>query len=121
MKTKFTNIAVVDGLAYGLSDGILECVRISSGQRLWKKGRFNHGQILMIDDIIVVQDEDGPLHFIRPHATGFEMLLSMDAMEGTSWANPALFDNRLIVRNATTIVCYELPLTPARRTGADKR
>jgi len=111
LKTKYTNIVVVDDLAYGLSDGILECVQISTGDRLWKKGRFNHGQIMMIDDIIVVQDEDGPLHFIRPHATGYDSLLTVAAMEGTSWANPALFDNKLIVRNATTIACYELPIS----------
>ncbi len=111
LKTKFTNVVAVDDMVYGLSDGILECARISTGERVWKKGRFNHGQILMIDDIIVVQDEDGPLHFLRPHETGFDNLLTVDALEGISWANPAVYDNKLIVRNATTVVCYELPIT----------
>jgi outer membrane protein assembly factor BamB len=110
LKTKYTNIVAVDDLAYGLSDGILECARISTGERLWKKGRFNHGQILMIDDIIVVQDEDGPLHFLRPHETGFDNLLTVEALDGISWSNPAVYDNKLIVRNATTVVCYELPI-----------
>jgi outer membrane protein assembly factor BamB len=111
LKTKFTNIVAVDDMVYGLSDGILECARISTGERVWKKGRFNHGQILMIDDIIVVQDEDGPLHFLRPHETGFDNLLTVQALEGISWANPAVYDNKLIVRNATTVVCYELPIS----------
>lgn len=111
LKTKYTNIVAVDGLAYGLSDGILECVRISSGERVWKKGRFNHGQIMMIGDVIVVQDEDGPLHFLRPHETGFDNLLTVEALDGISWANPAVYDNKLIVRNATSVACYELPIT----------
>jgi outer membrane protein assembly factor BamB len=111
LKTKYTNIVAVDDLAYGLSDGILECVRISTGERVWKKGRFNHGQILMINDIIVVQDEDGPLHFLRPHETGFDTLLTVEALEGISWANPAVYDNKLIVRNGTTVACYALPIT----------
>ncbi len=111
LKTKYTNIVAVDDLAYGLSDGILECVRISTGERVWKRGRFNHGQILMIDDIIVVQDEDGPLHFLRPHETGFDNLYTVEALDGISWANPAVYDNKLIVRNATTVACYELPIT----------
>lgn len=111
LKTKYTNIVSVDDLAYGLSDGILECARISTGERVWKKGRFNHGQIMMIDDIIVVQDEDGPLHFLRPHETGFDELLTVEALDGISWANPAVYDNKLLVRNATTVVCYELPIT----------
>jgi outer membrane protein assembly factor BamB len=111
LKTKYTNIVAVDDLAYGLSDGILECVRISTGERVWKKGRFNHGQIMMIDDVIVVQDEDGPLHFLRPHETGFDNLLTVEALDGISWANPAVYDNKLIVRNATSVACYELPIT----------
>lgn len=110
LKTKYTNIVAVDDLAYGLSDGILECARISTGERVWKKGRFNHGQIMMIDDIIVVQDEDGPLHFLRPHETGFDKLLTVEALDGISWANPAVYDNKLLARNATTVVCYELPI-----------
>ena len=111
LKTKYTNILAVDDLAYGLSDGILECARISTGERVWKKGCFNHGQIMMIDDIIVVQDEGGPLHFLRPHETGFDKLLTVEALDGISWANPAVYDNKLLVRNATTVVCYELPIT----------
>ena len=31
LKTKFTNIAVFNGFAYGLSDGILECAELSTG------------------------------------------------------------------------------------------
>ena len=60
---------------------------------------------------IVVQDEDGPLHFLRPHETGFDNLLTVEALDGISWANPAVYENKLIVRNATTVVCYELPIT----------
>ena len=78
---------------------------------MWKKGRFNHGQIMMIGDVIVVQDEDGPLHFLRPHETGFDNLLTVEALDGISWANPAVYDNKLIVRNATSVACYELPIT----------
>ncbi len=65
----------------------------------------------MIDDVIVVQAEDGPLHFLRPHETGFDNLLTVKALDGISWANPAVYDNKLIVRNATTVACYELPIT----------
>ena len=31
LKTKFTNVAIYNGYAYGLSDGILECVQLFSG------------------------------------------------------------------------------------------
>ena len=33
MRTKFTNVAIKDGYAYGLSDGILECIELATGER----------------------------------------------------------------------------------------
>ena len=39
LKTKFTNVAIHEGHAFGLSDGILECVRLDDGARRWKAGR----------------------------------------------------------------------------------
>jgi outer membrane protein assembly factor BamB len=46
LQTKFTNVVIHDGHAYGLSEGILECVEAMKGQRKWKSGRYGHGQIL---------------------------------------------------------------------------
>src|SRR5205085_10268765 len=46
LQTKFTNVVVHGGHAYGLSEGILECVSLAAGKRNWKAGRYEHGQIL---------------------------------------------------------------------------
>src|SRR5205085_10051877 len=43
LQTKFTNVVVRGGHAYGLSEGILECVELASGKRRWKSGRYGHG------------------------------------------------------------------------------
>ena len=61
MKTKFSNVAIRDGFAYGLDDGILSCVEIETGTRRWKKGRFGYGQILMVDDESVQVESRQPL------------------------------------------------------------
>ena len=49
MRTKFTNVAIHKGYVYGLSDGILECVALESGKRMWKKGACGQGQVLRVD------------------------------------------------------------------------
>src|SRR5262249_36046768 len=39
LQTKLTNLVIHKGFAYGLSEGILECVDVSAGKRKWKSGR----------------------------------------------------------------------------------
>ena len=65
LKSKFTNLVIREGHAYGLSDGILECVDLSDGKRRWKKGRFGHGQILGVDDLLLVQAESGEVVLVE--------------------------------------------------------
>ena len=59
LKTKFTNVAVHNDYAYGLSDGILECVELSTGKRMWKKGRYGQGQLLRVGATLLIQAESG--------------------------------------------------------------
>ncbi len=113
LRTKFTNVAVLDGHAYGLSQGILECVRLESGERVWKKGRYGHGQILLVGRMLLVMSEDGELSLVeatpdRPN----EVRGTIQALEGPSWANLALYGPYLALRNAREAAVYKLPLAP---------
>lgn len=109
-RTKYTNAVLVDGKIYSLSDGILECADLRTGERIWKKGRFNHGQLLMVGDLILVQSEEGELHFIRPKENGFETVYQVQALEDRCWATMTLYDNKLILRNSEEVVCYQVPI-----------
>src|SRR5262249_41637035 len=55
LQTKMTNVVVHGGFVYGLSDGILECVELNSGERKWKGGHYGHGQILRVGELLLVQ------------------------------------------------------------------
>ena len=114
LKTKFTNVAVKDGFAYGLSDGILECVDLSSGIRRWKKGRLGHGQLLRLADVLVVLAEDGMVWQIATNPEKYQVLGRFPAVEGKCWATLCLYDNLLLVRAEEEAACYELPLTRSR-------
>ena len=109
MKTKFSNVAVRDGFAYGLDDGILSCVEVDTGDRRWKKGRFGYGQILMVDDLILVMAErKGTLSLVEANPDQFVELGKIDALEGQTWNTLCLVGKRLLLRNAEEAACYEL-------------
>ena len=112
MKTKFTNVVVSGRYAYGLSDGILECVDIEAGERMWKKGRFHHGQILGVGDLLLVLTErQGDVVMVEKTHEQFRQLTEFHALDGAkTWNNLALAGNLLLVRNAEYAACYELPL-----------
>jgi outer membrane protein assembly factor BamB len=113
LKTKFTNVVIHDGHAYGLSDGILECVRLADGVRRWKGGRYGQGQVLRVGGLLVVQAESGAVVLVDCAAEKHTVRGRLDAIAGQTWNNPCLAGPRLLVRNAEEVACYELPVSDA--------
>ena len=110
LKTKFTNVVIHDGHAYGLSDGILECVRLADGQKAWKGGRYGQGQVLRVGDLLLVQAESGEVVLVDCVPERHVVRGRLAVLAGQTWNNPAVVGDRLLVRNAEEAACYELPL-----------
>lgn len=111
LRTKFTNVVIHEGYVYGLSDGILECVKLETGERVWKKGRYRHGQILRVSNHLLVLSEEGEVFLVeatpeRPN----HVLGQFEAIEGKTWNTLALTGDRLLVRNGEQAACFRLPL-----------
>jgi outer membrane protein assembly factor BamB len=111
LKTKFTNVAIHDGHAYGLSDGILECVRLDDGTRRWKAGRYGQGQVLRVGPLLLVQAESGEVVLVDASPEKHVVRGRLAAIDGQTWNNLCLSGSRLLVRNAEEAACYELPVT----------
>jgi outer membrane protein assembly factor BamB len=109
LHTKFTNVVVIGDYVHGLSDGILECVELDTGERQWKQGRYGHGQILGVGELILVQAEDGSVALLEASPDELIELTSFAAIEGKTWNNLCLYGKRLLVRNSEQAACYELP------------
>jgi outer membrane protein assembly factor BamB len=109
LKTKFTNVAIVGSHAYGLNDGILECVDIETGKSKWKSGRYGHGQVLAIGDQLLVLGESGELVLIAANSAKAEVRGKIQALTGKTWNNLCVTGNLLLVRNGEEAACYELP------------
>lgn len=112
MQTKFASALVRDGHAYGLDNGILECVSVDDGRRRWKRGRYGHGQVLLVDDLLLIQAEDGRIALVEASPKAFTELASFQALTGRTWNYPALADGELFCRNDQEAACYELPIGP---------
>ena len=111
MRTKFTNVTIWQDHVYGLSDGILECIDLATGQRVWKNGRYRHGQLLRVGGHLLIMSESGELFLVKASPSEANKVLgSFQAIEGKAWNTLALFGPYLLVRNAREAACYRLEL-----------
>jgi outer membrane protein assembly factor BamB len=108
LQTKLDNVIVKDGFVYGLSDGILQCVELSTGKRLWAGDDYGHGQLLRVGNVLLITSETGEVALVELNSEAFHQLAKFQALEGKTWNNPALSGNLLLVRNAQEAACYEL-------------
>jgi len=110
MKTTFNNCTVRDNAVYGIDDGILACMDLKDGKRLWKSERVGQGQILAVGDLLLVQTESGPVLLVEASPAGSKVLGKLKALEGKTWNNLCLAGKYLLARNDKEAVCYELPV-----------
>jgi len=110
LRAKFTNLVSRDGHVYGLSDGRLTSIRISDGKRSWRYKRYGHGQILLIDDLLLIQAESGAVVLVRVTPEAATELGRIEALSDKTWNPPTLAPPLLLLRNHKEAVCYRLPL-----------
>jgi outer membrane protein assembly factor BamB len=108
LKSEISNIVVRDGFLYGLDDGIMVCVDVSTGERKWKDGRYGHGQVLLVNDLLLVQTEQGPVALVEANPAGYREVGRLGALKAKTWNTPALAGEFLLVRNDEEAVCYQL-------------
>lgn len=110
MKAKFTNVVERDGYIYGLDDGMMACVDLKTGERTWKQGRYGHGQLLMLDNAILLLTERGDIVWLGINSTEHKELNRWHAIDGKTWNPPCLAWPYLLVRNNKESVCFKFDL-----------
>jgi outer membrane protein assembly factor BamB len=111
MKTKFMSPVVLGDYVYGLSDGILECIRWSDGVRMWKdnrQGRLGHGQILLVGNQLLCSSEDGRLVLTNATPEKPSSYESLSLLEGITWNPLALAGDLVLMRNGEQAVCVRV-------------
>lgn len=108
LKAKFTNIIYYEGYLYGLDDGIFACINPDDGTRQWKRGRYGHGQTLLISDVLLVLTESGEVVLVDPNPNEHIEHARFAPLKGRTWNTPALAGDYLLVRNDREAACYQL-------------
>ncbi len=119
LKTKLTSPVIHEGHLYSLSDGYLECVAIEGLKRQWKKrGRFGNGQLLLVEDKLLVHAEGGVLHMIAANSNFYQEIGKIKTIEGVCWNTLCLYEDLLLVRSELEAACIKLPLESADKSAA---
>ena len=110
LKAKFTNVVYDEGFIYGLDDGVMVCLDAANGKLRWKRGRYGHGQVILVGNLLLVTSEYGEVVLLEPNPQESRELARFTALEGKSWNPPALAGEYLLVRNHREAACYRLPV-----------
>jgi outer membrane protein assembly factor BamB len=110
LKSKFANMVLYEGTVYGLDDGILTALDPETGERRWKRGRYGHGQVVLVGDLLLIQTEKGDVVLVEANPDEHIELGRLEALSEKTWNPPALAGRYLLVRNHHEAVCYELPV-----------
>jgi outer membrane protein assembly factor BamB len=108
MKCKFNPPVILDGHVYGLDESILASIDVWTGERDWKGGRYGYGQLLLAGGHLIVLTESGEVVLVRATPEGHQEIARFKAIDGKTWNNPAIANGKLLVRNQTEMVCYDL-------------
>ncbi|HRZ46367.1 MAG TPA: PQQ-binding-like beta-propeller repeat protein [Candidatus Paceibacterota bacterium] len=110
LKPKFSSPVRRGNYVYGLDDGILVCLDWLTGKRVWKEGKYGYGQILLVEDVLLIQSEAGDVVLAEAAPDGHRELARLPALPSKTWNNPVLAGDLLLVRNDLEAACYRLPL-----------
>jgi outer membrane protein assembly factor BamB len=103
LKSKLSSFTTFKNYAYGFDNGIFACLDLTDGQRCWKRGRYGHGQVLLVGDKLLIQAESGRDR--SPRSRGRAVLLHPPFQGGSSAARGGFFplrsqDSRLSQRES---------------------
>ncbi len=110
LKLKFNSAVVLDGFVYGLDEGVLTCLNLETGKRAWKRGRYGYGQMILVDENLLILAEDGRVELVKADPEKYLQIAAFQAIEGQTWNHPALAQGKLFVRNGEEAACYDISI-----------
>lgn len=107
-RPKFNDFVLRANYIYGLDDGILTCVDVDTGKTKWKQGRYGYGQLLLVEDLLLILSEQGDLVLVQAIPERNRELARFNALDPICWNHLAIAHGKLLVRNSHAAVCFDL-------------
>jgi len=110
IQAHFNSAVLVGGYIYGIGDpGNLVCLEPATGKIVWSKEGFEKGSVISVDGVLLALDgANGALALVACDPSEYNELGRFTPLGGQSWTNPIVTDGKLIVRNKTTLACFNL-------------
>jgi outer membrane protein assembly factor BamB len=108
-----SNPVIVGDTLFGLSHrngGQFFAVDAPTGRVLWldRPRRAENSALVKADDLLFFLNDDGELIVARSSRTGFQPLKSYRVADSPTWAQPAIFGRRILVKDALSLALWSL-------------
>lgn len=103
-----------DGYLYGMfqfkeyGTGPLKCVELATGKEMWSKPGFGPGNVLLVDNHILVLGDAGQLVLVEATTKGYTEVANAKVIAGKCWSTPALADGKVYLRSTKEGVCLDI-------------
>ncbi|WP_395746218.1 PQQ-binding-like beta-propeller repeat protein [Prosthecobacter sp.] len=108
-RTKFSSASVFGTHAYAMDEGTFCCADLTTGERVWREGRYGFGQQVRLGEhLMLIQAEKGFVALVRDNPQHLEEVSRIEALHTKTWNPPTLAGRMLLVRNDHEAICFEL-------------
>jgi outer membrane protein assembly factor BamB len=107
-----------DGYLYGMfgfkkfNTAPMKCVDVKTGEVKWAKPGFGHGNVILLNNLVLAMTGYGELALVDPSPDGYRELARAKVLSGKCWSTPIFSGGRLYARSTKEAVCLELSPTP---------
>lgn len=120
MRCKFTSPVLHNGYVYGLDEGILMCLDPINDKKMWKRGRYGHGQVLLVDGNLLIISEKGDLVLVEANPEKFNEIASIPVLKKSAkvWNPHTLVNGIVYVRDHVEMAAYDLRKNTQQNTSS---
>lgn len=109
--SSYLSSMVVGGeYVYGMNDGgEFSCLRLRDGKVMWTGGNQGYySSPIIIDRRLLALNERGLLQVLAADPSSYKELGASQLAKSETWTMPAIVGNRLFVRSAQGLACFEV-------------
>jgi len=117
MRAHMATPVFFNGHFYGFDDDQLTCMKYvyeakEKIEPLWKEDKFNKGNLLLVDNRLIVLGQNGNLALAEASPDGYKEKSHVQAFEvergERCWSMPVLAQGRLYLRGPKKLICLDL-------------